>query len=917
MASQGLSSWLSGPKAEGADAASSSDSPLDISLAQLRAKETITRISPEKRALVEEIDSEADDAEFDERAHWARRGSRKKARASRRAARVEDKSQPSIALFCVKDGPPATEKQAMEAEDDELARAIAASQLESEKASKKEDKSKGKKKKTAKSSGLELDAVSSKEEEVNAVMSSGRPKRLAVVRAEILQQQQKLLDAVAAKKNTASFLTPPPSTKKKAEEGNATTSGRKRKLDMNKKKTSPPAKNGATSSSPDANKAAQSFFLSEQEKKQLQEIEAVSLFREQLRQTREKDLAFFAGKTANPFFQARAITKRSSSVEHEDGVIEIHEDTENGEAKQRRGTGGGRWNKQLPLFPEVQHVSAEHLEAEDMEVEADNSKTPSKRALSAADNTTDVLVIDDDSATDTKLPNDIMEQLKAAMNGQVVTESSFSEQFWFREFLDASSMPARVAETIDVTSPRPVENAKSAKAAADELAERETLLINELVDIHGMQEKRVRELLEGLEKARDKHSERRHNLSLVDRYLPVDASGLVGNRDSLHTLSSWLTAWKIGGGDRERLDCFESELFTFEDGDSDCEDEVGDLCRLFILEGESGSGKSAAVYACAEELGYEIIEINAAQNRSGKSVVELAGEATQSTRVLHVGGKEDKSKKKQKKKRRRHSESRRSLEKSTTASLSLVLFEDVDLVFDEDKGFLNAVCSIAKHSKCPIVVTCAQLPDGFPAKPGRLCRELRKPSMDEFATWMRLVAFIEGLQLAPSLIDALGKFFERDVRRSLHFLEANLPVSDASTKSQWLWQHANADNSEIDESRRVDVPAWTVWSSGDASFDALTSNLLTELSAASEAKEEKPEDKSREEKKADADAMAELAQIMDAASVADVWMAPGRGYGETEVRAVFPMHRSFHPNAFASCPLRIHSSSTSVSDLLP
>ncbi|RLN13933.1 hypothetical protein BBJ28_00013927, partial [Nothophytophthora sp. Chile5] len=34
-------------------------SPLDISLAQLRAKETITRISPDKRALVEEIDSEA------------------------------------------------------------------------------------------------------------------------------------------------------------------------------------------------------------------------------------------------------------------------------------------------------------------------------------------------------------------------------------------------------------------------------------------------------------------------------------------------------------------------------------------------------------------------------------------------------------------------------------------------------------------------------------------------------------------------------------------------------------------------------------------------------------------------------------------------------------------------------------------
>ncbi|KAG7383300.1 ATPase AAA domain-containing protein 5 [Phytophthora pseudosyringae] len=886
MASPGLSAWLSVPKSEASDATdasepqppdkskrSSSDSPLDVTLAQLRAKETITRISPEKRSLVEEIDSEADDAEFDERAHWTRRGSRKKARASRKAVGTADKSQPSIALFCVKEAPPAAEKPEAGAEGgDALASAIASSQLEQKeekKKKKKETKGRGRRKKVE-SAGLELDsAVDSckTEDDIAAVMSSGRPKRQAVVRAEILQQQQKLLDAVAARKNAASFLTPPPSTKKAATEASATTSGRKRKLEMNKKKTSPPAKDGSAMSSPGANKVAQSFFLSEQEKKQLQETEAVSLFREQLRETREKDLAFFAGKTANPFFQARSATKRSSSAENDDGVVEIHEDGEGGEIKQRRGTGGGRWSKPLLLFPEVQHVLT--VGVDDMEADT-NDSTPQKKAAPVGTvNSSGVVVINDDSAADSRLPSEVMAQLKAAMNGQVTTESSFSEQFWFRDFLDASSIPAPAIETIDVTSPRP----ENAEAAAAKLAELETLLIDELVETHGLREKRVRELLEGLEQARAKRLDRKQNLSLVDRYLPVNASGLVGNRESLHTLSSWLSAWKVGGGDRDRLDCFASELFTLEDGDSDSEDEVGDLCRLFILEGESGSGKSAAVYACAEELGYEIIEINAAQNRSGKSVVELCGEATQSTRVLHIGGKEDKSKKKHKKKRR-HSKSRKSLEKATAASLSLVLFEDVDLVFDEDKGFLNAVSSIAKHSKCPIVVTCAQLPDAFPAKPGRLCRELRKPSMDEFATWMRLVAFIEGLQLAPSLIDALGKFFERDVRRSLHFLEANLPVSDASTTARWRWQNDHGDKSEEDQSPHVDVPAWTVWSTGCSSFDALTSNLLVELGAAAEAEGKKIEDKTREEKQADINAMAELAEIMDSASVADIWMAP-------------------------------------------
>ncbi|GMF21367.1 unnamed protein product [Phytophthora fragariaefolia] len=897
MASRGLSSWLSGPTADGsqpAAAASSSDSPLDgISLAQLRAKETITSISPEKRALVEPIDSEEDDAEFDERAHWARRGARKKARASRKAARAADTSQPSIALFCVKEAAAAAHERAAKADEDSVASAIAVSQLEQ--SEKTAGRTRGRRKKAPPSAGLEADSAveSSSKEDASAVTSSGRPKRQAVVRAEILQQQQKLLDAAAARKNAPAFLTPPPASKKKTEDGSATTSGRKRKLDMNKKKASPPTKGAPPSSSPGSSKAAQSFFLSEQEKKQLQEIEAVSLFREQLRQTREKDLAFFAGKTANPFFQARAVVKRSNSVENSDDAISLPEDGE--DPKQRRGTGGGRWSKPLPLFPGVQHVFVEALDAKDMDIDAKEGSIPPKKANSKTDGSTSVVVLDDDSGEVNKLSSEVMNQLKTALNGQRTTESSFSEQFWFREFLDSSRLPVRVVEAIDVTSPRPEKNAD----AAAELAQKETLLIDELVEMHGMREKRVRELLEGLEQAKVKRLDREQNLSLVDRYLPVNASGLVGNHEVLHTLSSWLSAWKVGGGDREKLDCFESELFTFEDHDSDSEDDIGDLCRLFILEGESGSGKSAAVYACAEGLGYEIIEINAAQNRSGKSIVEIAGEATQSTRVLHVGGKDDKNKKKANKKRRRHSETRRSLDKRTAASLSLVLFEDVDLVFEEDKGFLNAVCSIAKHSKCPIVVTCAQLPDGFPAKPGRLCRELRKPSMDEFATWMRLVAFIEGFQIAPSLIDALGTFFERDVRRSLHFLEANLPVSDSKTTTKWCWQHNSGHHDDVDATRHVDVPAWTTWSTGCSSFDALTSNLLVELSAAT-ANEKKPEDKTHEEKQVDVNAMAELAQIMDAASVADSWMSPALaatngsvlGSDDIELLAALELRRS-------------------------
>ncbi|KAI9921748.1 hypothetical protein PsorP6_001085 [Peronosclerospora sorghi] len=86
MASRGLSSWMSSPMVDASNVRDAStvmlsESPSDM----MRTKEIITLISPDKRSLVEAIDSEEDDAEFDERAHWSRRGLKKKVRVSRKS----------------------------------------------------------------------------------------------------------------------------------------------------------------------------------------------------------------------------------------------------------------------------------------------------------------------------------------------------------------------------------------------------------------------------------------------------------------------------------------------------------------------------------------------------------------------------------------------------------------------------------------------------------------------------------------------------------------------------------------------------------------------------------------------------------------------------------------------------------------
>ena len=42
-----------------------------------------------------------------------------------------------------------------------------------------------------------------------------------------------------------------------------------------------------------------------------------------------------------------------------------------------------------------------------------------------------------------------------------------------------------------------------------------------------------------------------------------------------------------------------------------------------LLTGRSGCGKTAAVYALAEELGLHVLEVNASTCRTGKQVIQL------------------------------------------------------------------------------------------------------------------------------------------------------------------------------------------------------------------------------------------------------------------------------------------------------
>ena len=171
--------------------------------------------------------------------------------------------------------------------------------------------------------------------------------------------------------------------------------------------------------------------------------------------------------------------------------------------------------------------------------------------------------------------------------------------------------------------------------------------------------------------------------------------------------------------------------------------------NLILLVGDHGSGKTAAVYTAAEEAGYQVFEIHPGMKRSGKDLFSYVGEMTESHLVTShpttSSSSSTSSESKINKKRKLDHKDNTSNESqfmrqfaATTiadesssdvidiegdgdhdlmevdqeqqqdeeAKQSLVLLEEVDVLYEDDKGFWSSVVELAQKSKRPIVLTC-------------------------------------------------------------------------------------------------------------------------------------------------------------------------------------------------------------------
>jgi hypothetical protein len=154
--------------------------------------------------------------------------------------------------------------------------------------------------------------------------------------------------------------------------------------------------------------------------------------------------------------------------------------------------------------------------------------------------------------------------------------------------------------------------------------------------------------------------------------------------------------------------------------------DLGQLHNTILLSGPHGTGKTASVYACAEELGWDVFEVYPGiGRRNGTNIDNLVGEVGKNHLVNqnHQSGDVLKSFLKHRsnpevtdtelssvpvyspRKKASPTVGSENITKDRMRQ-SLILLEEVDILFKEDTNFWATVTRIIKECKRPVICTC-------------------------------------------------------------------------------------------------------------------------------------------------------------------------------------------------------------------
>ncbi|MFW5937394.1 MAG: replication factor C large subunit [Halanaeroarchaeum sp.] len=174
-----------------------------------------------------------------------------------------------------------------------------------------------------------------------------------------------------------------------------------------------------------------------------------------------------------------------------------------------------------------------------------------------------------------------------------------------------------------------------------------------------------------------------------------------------------------------------------------------------VLHGSPGVGKTSAAHALAADVGWDVVELNASDQRTADVIERVAGEAAMSGTL--AGG---------------------------TGGRKLIVLDEADNIHgNADRGGSGAITSLVKDANQPIVLIANEFYD-MSRGLRKACREIefRDVSKRSILPVLRDVCRREGIEYEDAALDALAEKNAGDLRSAINDLQALAEKTEVLTE---------------------------------------------------------------------------------------------------------------------------------------
>ncbi len=266
------------------------------------------------------------------------------------------------------------------------------------------------------------------------------------------------------------------------------------------------------------------------------------------------------------------------------------------------------------------------------------------------------------------------------------------------------------------------------------------------------------------------------NLLWVDKYKPNKIPDIIGNKSNVQKIINWLRDW------------FNIHVYHKKEKPKFVKfgDNLG--AKAILLSGPPGIGKTSMAHIIANDLGFDIQEMNSSDDRT-KSIVEKEVKETNSINTMfkYFGNGNN---------------------NNNTKKHKVIIMDEVDGLSSSDRGGITALIESIKNTKTPIICICNDRHKPALKSLINHCFDIKisRPDKREI---MKRIWFIMNeenmnidLQIVEKMIESSGNDL-RNVINNLQFMNFNLNCENNQNNIQNNNKKDDLSNISIFESSRM------------------------------------------------------------------------------------------------------------------